>query len=280
MTQPVGTPQIEAMISLLSDPNQEVVARCREALMASASEAEAPLEHALRHDVRVPKRLLRRLLADVTGERREAELAHHLSDEADLERGSILLGALVEAGDKAFEVPAALDALADQVASQLAGQRDPDRDLAVLRTVLTEQLKPEARSPNIATLEDALLHGVTGGRGGMPLPICICWILVARRLSIPIVGVNFPGHFLVRYDVPGRLLVLDPFGGGQPVDLDHCRAALSSMGAKSTDLEALDATDLDMLRRSLRNVIQLAARHGERALLERAGRLLASTAAS
>lgn len=277
MSSPSSPPQIEAMISLLSDSNRSVVAQCRDALLRAGPEAAPSLERALAESTSIPKRLLRRVLADVTGDAREAELAAHLADEADLERGSILIGALVEAGDAPLDVPAALDALADQVASQLGGRRDPDLDLDVLRRVLTEQLAPEARSPNIATLEDALLHGVTGGRGGMPLPICICWILVARRLNIPIVGVNFPGHFLVRYDVEGRLLVLDPFGGGQPVDLDHCRAALSSMGADSTDLPALDASDLDMLRRSLRNVIQLAARHGERTLLERAGRLLAST---
>lgn len=266
--------QVAAMVSLLSDSNQEVVRQCREALVSQGREAEPALQEALEASGQVSKRLLRRILAELTGDQREAAVAEHLRGEPELERGSILLGALVDGSDEPFESPAALDALADQVAAQLGGARDPDRDLAAMREVLGEQLAPEARSPEAAIVEDALLHGVTARRRGIPLPICICWILVGQRLGIPMVGVNFPGHFLLRYGVPDRLLFLDAFRGGREVDLDVCRQVLSSHGAETPDLFSIDATPRDMLVRTLRNLVQIAAREGEKDVLRRATRLL------
>jgi regulator of sirC expression with transglutaminase-like and TPR domain len=37
---------------------------------------------------------------------------------------------------------------------------------------------------------------------------------VGRRVGLPLEGVSFPGHFLVRLRLRGGMLVLDPFTGG------------------------------------------------------------------
>jgi regulator of sirC expression with transglutaminase-like and TPR domain len=39
---------------------------------------------------------------------------------------------------------------------------------------------------------------------------------LGRRIGLPLEGVSFPGHFLVRLKVRGGVLVLDAFAGGAP----------------------------------------------------------------
>jgi regulator of sirC expression with transglutaminase-like and TPR domain len=42
----------------------------------------------------------------------------------------------------------------------------------------------------------------------------VIYLEVGRRLGLPLVGVGFPGHFLVKYSGADGELVLDPFAGG------------------------------------------------------------------
>jgi regulator of sirC expression with transglutaminase-like and TPR domain len=51
---------------------------------------------------------------------------------------------------------------------------------------------------------------------------------VGRRVGVPLVGIGFPGHFLVRHARHPDLL-LDPFAGGRLVTPDDCRQLLERM---------------------------------------------------
>ena len=69
----------------------------------------------------------------------------------------------------------------------------------------------------------ALLHKVLQRRRGQPLSIALIALELARRLDIPLQGVNFPGYFLLR--VPGADHLLDPCGGRRLYTRD-CRELL------------------------------------------------------
>ena len=83
---------------------------------------------------------------------------------------------------------------------------------------------------------------------------------VARRLGMPLDGVSFPGHFLVRLPVDDGVLVMDPFNRGRPLDEDELRQrARPHLGGEMPDVEALyrilhPATHRAMLTRMLRNL--------------------------
>ena len=49
---------------------------------------------------------------------------------------------------------------------------------------------------------------------------------VGRRVGLPLEGVSFPGHFLVRVRVRGGVLVLDPFAAGAPQSEEELRRRL------------------------------------------------------
>jgi regulator of sirC expression with transglutaminase-like and TPR domain len=51
-------------------------------------------------------------------------------------------------------------------------------------------------------------------RLGIPITLCIIYLEVGWRLGLPLHGVNFPGHFLVRYDGEAVKLLVDPFQSG------------------------------------------------------------------
>jgi regulator of sirC expression with transglutaminase-like and TPR domain len=276
----ISESQVEAMISLLTDSNDKVALACRKGLRQHVELAEPLLRERLQESSGDEAHVVRAALMDVLGARLEPALVEHLLSAPDLERGSVLLGQLVEPSAQTEAVTAALDAMADQVSAELDQPGlDPDRDLAALTAVLARQSGLTGVKPEGADLQDVVLHGVCTRRRGIPLALCVAWLLVARRVGIPLRGVNMPGHFLLRHVRPGGHVVLDPFAGGRPVREEDCRRFLSAAGYPAVDVALLDATDRDMLLRTLRNLVMFGSRAGNRDLAARCARILNALAA-
>ncbi|MGF0239786.1 SirB1 family protein [Rhodococcus sp. IEGM1300] len=109
----------------------------------------------------------------------------------------------------------------------------------------------------------ALLHKVLEQRRGQPLALGLIALELARKLEIPLVGVNFPGHFLLR--VPGADHLLDPCGGRRLYPND-CRELLHRQYGPNLKLAAehlVTATPVNMLQRLSRNLRQLHLSHDD-----------------
>lgn len=103
----------------------------------------------------------------------------------------------------------------------------------------------------------ALMDKVLQRRRGQPLTLAILALELAGRLSIPLEGVNFPGHFLLR--VPGADHLLDPCGGRRLYPAD-CRELLARQFGPHVPLTAehmRSAAPMQMLQRLSRNLRHL-----------------------
>jgi regulator of sirC expression with transglutaminase-like and TPR domain len=103
----------------------------------------------------------------------------------------------------------------------------------------------------------ALLHKIVQRRRGQPLGLAMVSLEISRRLGIPLEGVNFPGHFLLR--VPGADHLLDACGGRRLYPRD-CRDLLIRQFGPDMQLNAehmRTATPPAMLQRLSRNLRHL-----------------------
>ena len=103
----------------------------------------------------------------------------------------------------------------------------------------------------------ALLDKVLQRKRGQPLAMGLIALELARRLHIPMVGVNFPGHFLLR--VPGADHLLDPCGGRRLYPND-CRELLHRQYGPNLKLQSDHLHTADprsILQRLSRNLRQL-----------------------
>lgn len=116
---------------------------------------------------------------------------------------------------------------------------------------------------------NSYLNEVFERRLGNPISLAMVQMEVARRLGVPLDGVSFPGHFLVRLPVDDGILVMDPFNGGRPLGADELRErAKPHLGGDAPDdhtlLQILDpATHRAILVRVLRNLHGVYAERDE-----------------
>lgn len=107
---------------------------------------------------------------------------------------------------------------------------------------------------------NSYLNQVFERRLGNPISLAMVQMEVARRLGVPLDGVSFPGHFLVRLPVDDGVLVMDPFNRGRPLDVDELRQrARPHLGGDVPDDDALHqilnpASHRAIVMRVLRNL--------------------------
>lgn len=89
---------------------------------------------------------------------------------------------------------------------------------------------------------NSYLNEVLDRRLGIPITLSVLYWTVAQHLGIPIAGVNFPAHFMLRVDESDRTWFVDPFDAGAIHDHESCQQKLSRIVQQPVALtEALAA---------------------------------------
>ena len=120
--------------------------------------------------------------------------------------------------------------------------------------------------PRNSFLNDVLDRGL-----GIPLTLGIVVLEVGWRLGLPLEGVNFPGHFLVRFAGDAIDLLIDPYAGGAVSFEDEAQELLDRVYGgmiRVQDSFLKSASKREMLVRLLMNLksLYLNVRDHDRAL--------------
>lgn len=161
---------------------------------------------------------------------------------------------------------ARLDQMAEEVRGRLGEETAPPVVLQELLTVLYERHRFEGNRDAYYDPRNSFLNDVLDRRKGIPLTLGIVLLEVGWRLGLPLEGVNFPHHFLVRYSGDVLQLLIDPFDGGNVRFQDQAQEFLDRVyggmvRVRSSYLQA--ATRRDMLVRLLNNLKSLYTNVGD-----------------
>jgi len=157
---------------------------------------------------------------------RFVEAVDRADDQVELARAALLV-----ACEEYPQLPvepylARLDELAEMVRDRLDNETAP---LVVLQELLQTLFVRVGLQGNRASYYDprnSFLNDVLDRKRGIPLTLGILTLEVGWRLGLPLAGVNFPGHFLVRFEGESLRLLVDPFDGGRTLFEDEAQSLL------------------------------------------------------
>lgn len=135
--------------------------------------------------------------------------------ELDLAAAALLLAAEEYPNLPAGPYLRRLDLLAERVHDRLGEETAPLIVLHELNRVLYQEEGFRANVENYYDARNSFLNDVLDRRLGIPISLGLVYLEVGWRLGLPVRGVNFPGHFLVRYDGEAMTILVDPFDGGR-----------------------------------------------------------------
>ncbi|MDP3375527.1 MAG: tetratricopeptide repeat protein [Hydrogenophaga sp.] len=139
---------------------------------------------------------------------------------------------------------------------------DPLQRLRVLNQFFFRDMGFGGNVNNYYDPDNSYLNVVLRTRRGIPITLAVLWLELAQGLGLKARGVNFPGHFMVKVNLPDGQAVIDPFTG-QSLSREDLSERLEPYKRRNGLVDDFDvpvglylqaATPRDILARMLRNL--------------------------
>ena len=149
---------------------------------------------------------------------------------------------------------------ADSLKPKLTPGTDLPATLTTINRYLFEELGFAGNNSQYDDPRNSYLNEVFDRKLGIPISLAVVQIELMRRVGLPLDGISFPGHFLVRLPVDDGILVMDPYNKGRPVSAEELkeRASPHLGGHAPDDVQLIEilapATHRMILARMLRNL--------------------------
>src|SRR5271157_3974061 len=104
---------------------------------------------------------------------------------------------------------------------------------------------------------NSYLNDVLDRKLGIPISLSLIYIEVARRRDLPVMGVSFPGHFLVKYQADHNEILIDPYHRGRILTRQDCKELLKAQFGDEAELKPeyfAASTKKQILARMLNNL--------------------------
>ncbi|WP_179401824.1 SirB1 family protein [Burkholderia guangdongensis] len=155
---------------------------------------------------------------------------------------------------------AELDALAMRLRKRLPDEADLKDRIAALNAFFFRELGFSCNRNDYYDPDNSHLNAVLKRRLGIPISLAVLYLEIAEQIGLPVRGVSFPGHFLLRATLPDGDVMIDPTNGhslseSEMVEMLEPYVARAS-GAVDSALRALlqPATSREIVARMLRNL--------------------------
>jgi regulator of sirC expression with transglutaminase-like and TPR domain len=175
----------------------------------------------------------------------------------DLARACLLIAEDAYPGLEAVRYLGELERMAIALRGKLPPEGGAEERVLALNRFLFDELGFRGNTDQYYDPRNSYLNEVIDRRTGIPISLAVLYMEVGRRIGLPLQGVSFPGHFLVRLRLPRGTLVLDPFCGGAPQSAEDLRERLERVlpdGARTLEQYLAPASKRQILARLLRNL--------------------------
>ena len=143
-------------------------------------------------------------------------------EEFDIEEGAWLLAKTHYPDINIEAYQALLDSFAASLKTRIESDSTPKEILSTFNNYLFDELGFHGNEENYYDPENSYLNRVIDRRRGNPIGLCLVYMLLARRLRLPVAGIGLPGHFICRFQSSAAEIYLDVFNAGKFLTKADC----------------------------------------------------------
>ncbi len=161
-----------------------------------------------------------------------------------------------------------IEELGSALAARVDDDAGPAERVAALNHYLFDELGFKPNGDDYYDPRNSLLNQVVERRTGIPITLSLVYMAVGNHVGLAFNGVCYPGHFLVKCELPDGMIVLDPFSKGQSLGISDLQSRLRETrgGEVSRAIVAgllVAASKREILLRMLRNLKAIYLRSHE-----------------
>jgi len=247
-----------ALITLLTDDDPAIYQTVRAQLLSygpGICDWLRPLT--LHSDPRLRRRVIEliRYHGSQAAHQRFLEFCQRAGENVDLEAGIGLMARTRYPEINLEGYSALLDEWAAALSKPLAGRTEPSRVLEEVNRHLFDQLGFVGNEQYGLDPDCSHFNKIIDRRTGNPIGLCVVYLLVSRRLRLPVAGIGLPGHFICRHQSATREIYIDCFRRGAFLSKGDCVKYLMQARSESLDTSISPVSNRRILLRMCVNLL-------------------------
>ncbi|MCL5267546.1 MAG: transglutaminase-like domain-containing protein [Bacteroidetes bacterium] len=250
--------KFRALMRLIDDDDPQVAAAVERELRDGGDEVVQLLENEKWNAESRVKSRIESLISKISLDKLQKdydELLDYVSRrDFSLERGLFMLAKPLYPDIDFARVESALNELANELRKRIANLEDPYDVVQHVNDFFLNELGFAGNSKDYYNPDNSIIHRVLETRRGIPISLGVVYLLVGRRVNLPVFGVGAPAHFLVKFVLEGKEIYVDVFNRGRIMSRKDAEEFISGMGFSFEPRFLKDSSDLEMLARTCRNL--------------------------
>jgi regulator of sirC expression with transglutaminase-like and TPR domain len=263
---PLSESQKAALLVLLTDEDPSIYQVVRTKILSQGNAVRKWLRGHLLSDDPVLRRRTQemvRYLDRQSADNRFLGFCLRHGNELDVEEACWMLAQTQYPDINVAAYRALLDNFVCDLVERIDFGAEPDNYLVDINRYLFNELAFTGNDQNYYDPENSYLNRVIDRRTGNPISLCLIYLLVARRLRLPVAGIGMPGHFLCRFQSTRQEIFIDAFNRGRLLTKAECVKYLIQSGHDYHEHFLAPINSRRILLRVCSNLRQIYVRLGQ-----------------
>ena len=259
---PSSSPQISenrlrSLIQLLSDPDPRIAKTIHTRLVEVGITAIPHLTQAQTSQPALADRITQVIheIHHHFNEARFRKLSASPSGNLDLEEGAFLIAEMGYPGLDMEGYQGQLLEMSSALANRLTDSMSTRDKIKTVNHYLFKEQGFKGNANDYYDPDNTFLNRVLDRRCGIPISLSVMYLLLGKRLGLPVRGVGMPGHFLVGLET--EELFIDCFNGGMLLSQVECSRILRESGHGFEPHYLDTSSNQQILLRMLRNLVSI-----------------------
>ena len=249
--------ELKALVSLLDDTDKEVKEHVRDRIISLGNKIipflEQSWENSFNPDVQ-------KEIEDLVHELQFSLLKERLgqwklSEDQDLLTGLWIINTYQYPDLDFDQLNATMHQIYFEVWTTFKNDSPPYEKIRTINSVLFKDLKFAANTKNFHSPANSMLSSVLDSKRGNPISLCAVYLLVAKKLGLPIYGVNLPNLFVLTYKSDNLTFYINAFNKGLIFSRQDIHNYLEHLKIEPKEEFFEPCQNLVIIKRTLRNLI-------------------------
>ncbi|MFA8449739.1 MAG: transglutaminase-like domain-containing protein [Bacteroidales bacterium] len=266
MTENKNTTELSALISLLDEPDKNMLNQIKEKIYSYGEEAIPILEQAWSTAINPA---IQNRMEKIIHQIQKEKLCNAIDTWARLEKHDLLKGFILVSQFEypelnAEKISRTLGEIIQEVWLELNNSLTPLEKIKVINHIIYDIQHFQANKNNIIAVDNCCLNKVLETRKGNALSLGILYIIISQALKIPVYGIDLPRHFVLSYvdekkeDAPINMLskkdilfYINPFYKGVVFSEKEISLFIQQLKIKPEDRFYLPTNNISIISRLL-----------------------------
>jgi len=268
-TTETETNEFGYLIKLLDDEDEYVYTSIKERFLSHGNESTGFLKNYLNDENYLIKKRANEIISILSFEELNEKFGRlSAKNENDiLEEAIFLLASFGYPGVFMDDYKKELDKMATEIESALLKVNLNSKKLETLEILNTVnnylffEKGYAGNAENYYEPDNSYLNRVMETKLGIPISLSVIYLLISKRLKLPVSGISLPGHFILKYSDTEEEFFIDPFNKGVIISIKEAEEFIKKIGMTQKEFENIPylrkSSDKEIILRVIRNLVEI-----------------------